>query len=81
MLTRNTQVDVVVIGLIGERGREVLKFINQTLGTEGLAKSVVVAAAPANVSPVIRLKATHLSHRIAEYFRDQGKNVYWHMAV
>lgn len=74
MLTRNTQVDVVVIGLIGERGREVLEFINQTLGTEGLAKSVVVAA-PANVSPVIRLKATHLSHRIAEYFRDQGKNV------
>ena len=76
MLTRNTQVDVVVIGLIGERGREVLEFINQTLGTEGLAKSVVVAAPATNVSPVIRLKATHLSHRIAEYFRDQRKKCF-----
>jgi flagellum-specific ATP synthase len=74
MLTRNTKADVVVIGLIGERGREVQEFIQQTLGDEGLAKSVVVAA-PANVSPVLRLKATNLSHLIAEYFRDQGKNV------
>ena len=74
MLTRNTKADVVVIGLIGERGREVQEFIQQTLGEEGLAKSVVVAA-PANVSPVLRLKATNLSHLIAEYFRDQGKNV------
>ena len=74
MLTRNTQADVVIIGLIGERGREVLEFIDQTLGADGLSKSVVVAA-PANVSPVVRLKATHLSHLIAEYFRDQGKNV------
>jgi flagellum-specific ATP synthase len=63
-----------VIGLIGERGREVQEFIQQTLGEQGLAKSVVVAA-PANVSPVLRLKATNLSHLIAEYFRDQGKNV------
>ena len=55
MLTRNTQADVVIIGLIGERGREVLEFIDQTLGADGLSKSVVVAA-PANVSPVVRLK-------------------------
>jgi flagellum-specific ATP synthase len=74
MLTRNTQADVVVIGLIGERGREVQEFIHNTLGEQGLAKSVVVAA-PANISPVLRLKATHLTHLIAEYFRDRGKNV------
>ena len=74
MLTRNTLADVVVIGLIGERGREVQEFIQHTLGAEGLAKSVVVAA-PANISPVLRLKATFLTHLIAEYFRDQGKNV------
>lgn len=74
MITRNTKADVVVIGLIGERGREVQAFINEVLGPEGRAKSVVIAA-PANVSPVMRLKATHLTHVIAEYFRDQGKNV------
>ncbi len=74
MLTRFTKADVVVIGLIGERGREVQAFISESLGAEGLAKSVVVAA-PANVSPVLRLKATHMTHVIAEYFRDQGKNV------
>jgi flagellum-specific ATP synthase len=74
MLTRFTKADIVVIGLIGERGREVQAFIHESLGEEGLAKSVVVAA-PANVSPVLRLKATHMTHVIAEYFRDQGKNV------
>lgn len=74
MLTRFTEADVVVIGLIGERGREVQAFIEESLGIEGLAKSVLVAA-PANVSPVLRLKATHMTHVIAEYFRDQGKNV------
>ncbi len=74
MLTRFTKADVVVIGLIGERGREVQAFISESLGKEGLAKSVVVAS-PANVSPVMRLKATHMTHVIAEYFRDQGLNV------
>lgn len=74
MLTRFTKADVVVIGLIGERGREVQAFIAESLGAEGLAKSVVIAA-PANVSPVLRLKATHMTHVVAEYFRDQGKNV------
>ena len=74
MLTRYTAADVVVIGLIGERGREVQEFIQKTLGPAGLEKSVVIAA-PANVSPVVRLKATNRSHLIAEYFRDKGKNV------
>ncbi len=74
MLTRFTKADIVVIGLIGERGREVQAFISESLGADGLAKSVVIAA-PANVSPVLRLKATHMTHVIAEYFRDQGKNV------
>ena len=74
MLTRFTKADIVVIGLIGERGREVQEFITDSLGQEGLAKSVVVAA-PANISPVLRLRATQLSHLIAEYYRDKGKNV------
>lgn len=74
MLTRFTEADVVVIGLIGERGREVQAFIEESLGPEGLKKSVLVAA-PANVSPVLRLKATQMTHVIAEYFRDQGKDV------
>ncbi len=74
MLTRFTAADVVVIGLIGERGREVQAFIQETLGAEGLAKSVVVAS-PANVSPVLRLKAAQMTHLIAEYFRDQGRDV------
>ena len=74
MMTRFTKADVVVIGLIGERGREVQAFIQESLGPEGLAKSVVIAA-PANISPVLRLKAAHLTHVIAEYFRDQGKDV------
>ncbi len=74
MLTRYTKADVVVIGLIGERGREVNDFIRESLGTEGLAKSVVIAA-PANVSPVLRLRATNLAHLIAEYFRDRGLSV------
>ena len=74
MMTRFTKADVVVIGLIGERGREVQAFIQESLGLDGLQKSVVVAA-PANVSPVLRLKAAHMTHVIAEYFRDQGLNV------
>ncbi|MFM8623979.1 MAG: FliI/YscN family ATPase [Betaproteobacteria bacterium] len=74
MLTRFTEAEVVVIGLIGERGREVQAFIQETLGAEGLAKAVVVAS-PANVSPVLRLKAAQMTHLIAEYFRDQGKDV------
>ena len=74
MMTRYTEAQVVVIGLIGERGREVQGFIEESLGPEGLARAVVVAA-PANVSPVLRLKAAQLTHRIAEHFRDQGRHV------
>jgi flagellum-specific ATP synthase len=74
MLTRFTKADIVVIGLVGERGREVQAFITESLGAEGLAKSVVIAA-PANVSPVLRLKAANLTHVVAEYFRDQGQDV------
>lgn len=75
MLTRFTEADVVVTGLIGERGREVRSFIEDSIGPQGLARSVLVAA-PANVSPVLRLKATLLTHAVAEYFRDQGRNVF-----
>ncbi len=74
MMTRMTTADVVVVGLIGERGREVREFIEHTLGEEGLARAVVIAA-PADESPVLRLRASLMCHRIAEGFRDQGRNV------
>ncbi len=74
MMTRQTRADVVVVGLIGERGREVREFIEHSLGKEGLARAVVVAA-PADESPLMRLRASQLCHRIAEYYRDQGKDV------
>jgi flagellum-specific ATP synthase len=74
MLTRNTAADVVVIGMIGERGREVQDFVQNTLGEEGLEHSVVIAA-PANSSPVARIKAAKLAHLVSEYFRDQGRHV------
>jgi F-type H+-transporting ATPase subunit alpha len=73
MMTRNTRADVVVIGLIGERGREVQEFINNTLGRRGMQKSVVIAA-PANSSPLERIKAAKLTHLVAEYFRDRGED-------
>ena len=74
MMTRFTNADIVVVGLIGERGREVKEFIEDILGEEGLARSVVVAS-PADDSPLMRLRASMLTTRIAEYFRDQGKRV------
>lgn len=74
MITRQTEAEVVVVGLIGERGREVQEFIAHSLGPEGLKKAVVVVA-PANESPLMRLKAAELCHSIAAYYRDQGKNV------
>lgn len=74
MITRQTTADVVVVGLIGERGREVQEFILHSLGEDGLRKAVVVVA-PANESPLMRIKATELCHSIAAYFRDQGKDV------
>lgn len=74
MMTRHTDADVVVVGLIGERGREVKEFIQEILGPEGRKRAVVVAA-PADSSPVMRLQGAMLSTSIAEYFRDQGKDV------
>ncbi len=74
MLTRNTAADVVVIGLIGERGREVQEFVQRTLGEAGLARAIVVAA-PVDVSPVMRIKAAKLTHSIAEYFASKGNDV------
>ncbi|MGP3788741.1 flagellar protein export ATPase FliI [Pseudomonas sp. B392_1p] len=74
MITRQTKADVVVVGLIGERGREVQEFLLHSLGEEGLRKAVVVVA-PANESPLMRLKAADLCHSIAAHFRDQGKDV------
>ena len=74
MLTKFTSADVVVIGLIGERGREVKEFIEQILGPEGMGHAVVVAA-PADNSPLLRIRATNLAHLYAEYFRAQGKDV------
>jgi flagellum-specific ATP synthase len=74
MMTRGTSADVVVVGLVGERGREVKEFIQDILTEEERKKSVVVAA-PADTSPLMRLKGCETAVAIAEYFRDQGLNV------
>lgn len=74
MMARYTSADVIVVGLIGERGREVKEFITNILGPEGMARSVVVAA-PADTSPLMRLQGAAYATTIAEYFRGQGKHV------
>ena len=74
MMTRNTNADVIVIGLIGERGREVNDFIQRELGEEGRRKSVVVVST-SNEPALMRVRAAYAAISIAEYFRDQGKNV------
>ncbi|WP_024851356.1 flagellar protein export ATPase FliI [Hydrogenovibrio kuenenii] len=74
MVTRFTEADIVVVGLIGERGREVNDFVRNNLGDEGLQRSVVIAT-PADVSPLMRMHGAMLATAIAEYFRDQGKKV------
>jgi flagellum-specific ATP synthase len=74
MMARYTTADVIVVGLIGERGREVKEFIEQILGAQGLARSVVVAA-PADAPALMRLQGANYAATIAESFRDQGKNV------
>jgi flagellum-specific ATP synthase len=74
MMARYTEAEVIVVGLIGERGREVKEFIEQSLGPEGLARSVVVAA-PADTSPLMRMQGASYATTVAEYFRDQGKQV------
>lgn len=74
MMARHTSADVVVVGLIGERGREVREFIERDLGKEGLRKSVIVVET-ADKSPVRRVRGAYTATSIAEYFRKQGKNV------
>lgn len=74
MMTRGTTAQVVVVGLIGERGREVKEFIDEILGKEGRERAVVVAA-PADASPLMRLKGCQTALTIAEFFRDQGLDV------
>jgi flagellum-specific ATP synthase len=74
MMARYTEAEVIVVGLIGERGREVKEFIEQILGEAGMARAVVVAA-PADTSPLMRLQGAAYATTIAEYFRDQGKQV------
>jgi flagellum-specific ATP synthase len=74
MIARNAEADVNVISLVGERGREVRDFIEESLGEEGLKKSVVIVAT-SDQPPLIRLKAAFVATAIAEYFRDQGKMV------
>jgi flagellum-specific ATP synthase len=74
MMARYTQADVIVVGLIGERGREVKEFIEDILGAEGLQRSVVVAA-PADAPPLLRLQGAHYATAIAEHFRDQNQHV------
>jgi flagellum-specific ATP synthase len=74
MLARNVRADVSVVGLIGERGREVQEFLQDDLGPKGLARSVVVVAT-SNEPPLMRRQAAYLTLAIAEYFRDEGKDV------
>ncbi|MEO8400367.1 MAG: FliI/YscN family ATPase [Gammaproteobacteria bacterium] len=74
MMTHYSKADVVVVGLVGERGREVKEFIEDILGESGLAKAVVVAS-PADTSPLSRVNSAVLATTIAEYYRDKGKHV------
>ena len=74
MMAKNTDSDISVIGLIGERGREAKEFVEDTLGEEGLAKSVLVLAT-SDESPLMRRQAAYTTMAVAEYFRDQNKNV------
>lgn len=74
MMARYTQADVIVVGLIGERGREVKEFIEDILGEEGLARAVVVAA-PADAPPLVRMQGASYATAIAEHFRDRGQHV------
>lgn len=74
MMARFTEADVIVVGLIGERGREVKEFIEHSLGQVGLSRSVVIAT-PADDSPLMRLHGALLATSVAEYFRDQGQHV------
>ena len=74
MMARYTQADVIVVGLIGERGREVKEFIEDILGVDGRARSVVVAA-PADAPPLLRMQGAAYASAVAEHFRDRGQHV------
>jgi flagellum-specific ATP synthase len=74
MIARNTSADVNVVALIGERGREVNDFIENDLGPEGLARSVLIVT-PSNSPPLSRLRGAYVATAVAEYFRDQGNDV------
>lgn len=74
MIALNTKADVNVIGLIGERGREVREFLEKNLGEEGLKRSVVVVAA-SDMHPLVRMRAAYVATTVSEYFRDEGNDV------
>jgi flagellum-specific ATP synthase len=74
MIARNTSADVIVMALIGERGREVREFIENTLGEKGLKKSVVVVAT-SDSPPLVRIRGAYVATTLAEYFRDKGLDV------
>jgi len=74
LITRQTVADVIVVGLIGERNREVREFVEKSLGPDGLKRAVLVVA-PADESPLMRVMATEMCHSIAAHFRDRGQNV------
>ena len=77
-IARNTEAEVVVVCLIGERGREVRDFIEESLGEEGMKKSVVVCAT-SDTPSLVRLKSAFVATAIAEWFRDQGAKVLFMM--
>ncbi|OON64100.1 flagellum-specific ATP synthase FliI [Massilia sp. KIM] len=74
LITRQTVADVIVVGLIGERNREVREFVEKSLGADGLKRAVLVVA-PADESPLMRVMATEMCHAVAAHFRDRGQNV------
>lgn len=74
MMTRNSEADVIVVGLVGERGREVGEFLEDSLGTEGRKRSVVLVST-SDQTPLLRMRAALAATTVAEYFADQGKNV------
>ncbi len=74
MVARNTDAEINVIALIGERGREVREFVERSLGPDGLKRSVVIVATSSDPA-IVRLKGAFVATSVAEYFRDQGKNV------